>query len=114
MSLKVLCLAIALAAAGSAHASTGCVLRLKPETSGFFLSPTLDKVTVVDATASSEDKPCPFMEGDELLRINDQAIPGRKAREVMKYWESLPTGTARNFSIRRNDEVIPLVIDATD
>jgi hypothetical protein len=29
----------------------------------------------------------------------------------MKYWESIPTGTRLEFSVRRNDEVIPLVID---
>ncbi|MGY0559812.1 hypothetical protein ACW7G2_03700 [Luteimonas sp. A277] len=98
-------------AAGSVHASTGCELRIRPETSGFFLSPTLDKVTVVEAKASGPDKPCLFMAGDELLRINDQVVPGRKAREVMKYWESLPTGAALDFSVRRNDEVISLVID---
>lgn len=111
MGLKSLCVAVALLAAGSAHASTGCELRLRPETSGFFLSPTLDKVTVVEAKDSSPDKPCLFMAGDELLRINDQVVPGRKAREVMKYWESLPAGTPLNFSIRRNNEVIPLMID---
>lgn len=33
-----------LLAAGSANAGTGCELRLRPETSGFFLNPTLEKV----------------------------------------------------------------------
>lgn len=111
MQLKGLVLAGALVAAGGAHASTGCDLRLKPETSGFFLNPMLDKVTVLEATQSSPDKRCPFMPGDELLRINDQEVPGHRARAVMKYWESLPKGTALEFSIRRGGEIIPLVID---
>lgn len=112
MQLKGLLLAVALVAAGTAQASsTGCNLRLKPETSGFFLNPMLDKVTVVEAEPSSPDKPCPFRAGDELLRINDQHVPGHRARAVMKYWESLPMGTALEFSIRRDDAVIPLVID---
>src|SRR5690554_6039716 len=112
MRLKGLSLAVALVAAGAAQASsTGCNLRLKPETSGFFLNPMLDRVIVVEASPSNPDKPCPFLAGDELLRINDQDVPGHRARAVMKYWEALPKGTALEFSIRRNDEVIPLVID---
>ena len=111
MGLRMLCVAAVLVAAGSAHASTGCELRLRPETSGFFLSPTLDKVTVMEARAASPDRPCLFLEGDELLRINEQVVPGSKARAVMKYWESIPTGTRLEFSVRRNDEVSPLVID---
>ena len=35
MGLRMLCVAAVLVAAGSAHASTGCELRLRPETSGF-------------------------------------------------------------------------------
>ena len=44
MGLKAVCVTVALMAAGSVHASTGCELTLRPDTSGFFLSPTLDKV----------------------------------------------------------------------
>lgn len=51
------------------------------------------------------------MAGDELLRINEQEVPGHRARAVMTYWESLPKGTALEFRIRRDDEVIRLIID---
>jgi len=114
MELSRLFVAVALVATASAHAGTGCdTLRLRPETSGFFLSPALDKVTVVEAKAGP-GQPCPVREGDELLRINDQVVPGSKARKVMKYWESLPAGTALEFGVRRNGEIVPLVINPSD
>lgn len=111
MYLKGLLVAAGLLAAGSAHAGTVCELRLKPETSWFFLNPTLEKVTVVEATAVDVDRPCPFLAGDELLQINEQVVPGRRAREVMKYWESLSKGMRLDFSIRRDGEVMQLVIN---
>lgn len=109
-SKAVLALAAALMA-GSAHAGTRCELTLKPETSGFFMSPTIDSLTVVEAADLDPETPCMFLAGDELLQINEQVIPGRKAREVMKYWESVPEDATLNFSIRRDEQVIPIVID---
>lgn len=111
MRMKGLFVAAGLLAAGFANAGTGCELRLKPETSGFFLNPTLEKVTVVEATAVDPDRPCLFLAGDELLQINGQVVPGHKAREVMKYWESLSKGMRLNFSVRREDEVMSLIIN---
>lgn len=66
---------------------------------------------MVEATAVDVDRPCPFLAGDELLQINEQVVPGRRAREVMKYWESLSKGMRLDFSIRRDGEVMQLVIN---
>ncbi len=101
---------IAAIAFTSAHAGTGCELTLKPTTSGFFLNPTLEKVTVLKATPGAPGKPCLLIADDELLQINDQVIPGRKAKEVMGYWKALPSGTARTFKVRRADSVVTVVI----
>lgn len=51
------------------------------------------------------------MAGDGLLQVNGQVVAGRKAREVMKYWDSLSKGMTLNFSIRRDGEVMPLAIN---
>ena len=86
----------------SAHA---CTLSLKPETSGFFLNPVLEKVVVVK-TAPSADSPCTLLVGDELLQVNDRVIPGAKAKEIMAYWRALPTGSTPIFKVRRGSEVL--------
>ena len=107
---KVVLAVIAAMAFTSAHAGGGCELTLKPTTSGFFLSPTLEKVTVFKVTLGTPEQPCLLMANDELLQINDQIIPGHKAREVMGYWKALPKGTARIFKVRRAGAIISVVI----
>ncbi len=111
MRTRGLIMVAGLLAAGSANAGTGCELRLRPETSGFFLNPTLEKVTVVEAAAVDPDRPCPFLAGDELPQINEQVVPGQKARQVMKYWESLSKGMRLDFSVRRDEQVISIIIN---
>ena len=101
---------IAAMAFTSAQAGGGCELTLKPTTSGFFLSPTLEKVTVLKVTPGAPEQPCLLMANDELLQINGQVIPGRKAKEVMGYWKALPKSTARIFKVRRAGSVISVVI----
>ena len=89
----------------NAHA---CMISLKPETSGFFLNPTLQKVVVVKASPTP-DKPCVLLLGDELLQVNDRVIPGAKAKDVMAYWKALPKGSKPAFQVRRSGEILSVV-----
>lgn len=100
----VLVLGAALLAAPAVSA-WACQLSLKPETTGFFLNPTLQKVSVVKAV-SGADKPCTLLVGDELLQVNDRMIPGAKARDVMAYWKGLPKGSNPTFKVRRAGTVL--------
>jgi hypothetical protein len=92
------------AAACPAHA---CKLALQSKTSGFFLSPTLEKVVVAKVTPSP-GKPCSLMAGDELLQVNDRAIPGAKAKDIMAYWKGLPEGSKPTFKVRRAGKVVTI------
>ncbi len=96
-----LTLLLAVALMGSAFSAQACRLSLKPETSGFVLSPTLQKL-VVEKAVPSPDKPCGLVAGDELLQVNDRVIPGAKAKEVMAYWKGLPKGSTTTFKVLRD------------
>ena len=88
-----------------AFSAQACQLSLKPQTSGFFLNPTLEKVVVANAVAGP-DKPCKLQVGDELLQVNDRVLPGAKAKEVMAYWKGLPKGSKSSFKVRRAGVVL--------
>lgn len=90
-------------------ASARCSISLKPETSGFFLSPTLDRVFVAKAVARDPNDPCPLKAGDEILQINDRVIPGAKAKDVMGYWKGLPKAAPQVFKVRRAGAVLSVV-----
>lgn len=90
------------------HAGGVCELEIRPTTSGFFLNPTLEKVLVHKATPKDAEQPCAMVAGDELLQINEQVIPGRRAKEVMKYWKGLPKQSPRTFKVRREGEIITI------
>jgi hypothetical protein len=78
------------------------MLSLKPETSGFFLNPVLDRVIVAKATGAG----CKLLVDDEILQLNDQVIPGQRARTVMSYWKSLGKDVPRIFKVRRDGSIL--------
>ena len=87
-------------------ASAKCSVSLKSETSGFFLSPTLQRVVVAKAVASDPGDPCVLRSGDEILQINDRTIPGAKAKDVMSYWKGLSKTAPQVFKVRRAGAVL--------
>ena len=99
---KLLVVLALLAGFGSAQASSPCTLSLKPETSGFFLNPVVDKVVVAKATGTG----CKLLVNDEILQLNDQVIPGQRARTVMSYWKSLGKDVPRIFKVRRAGSIL--------
>ena len=101
-SKELLMTSALLAYFGGAHASEPCTLALQPETSGFFLNPVLEKVIVAKATGAG----CLLMAKDEILQLNEQVIPGQRARTVMSYWKSLGKDSPRRFKVRRAGQVL--------
>jgi hypothetical protein len=82
-----------------------CAVGFKPETSGFALNPTLNKLTV---TSSKPEKPgdlCLLHVNDEILQVNSQLVPGARALSVMRYWKAIPDGSAITFVVRRDGAV---------
>ena len=53
----------------AAHAGN-CKLDINPVTSGFFLNPTLDKLTVRSMKSTKAGFDCKLQQGDEILQIN--------------------------------------------
>ena len=95
---------LALPLAGQAG---NCKLEIQPVTSGFFLNPTLDKLTVRSMRSVKPGVDCKLQQGDEIVQINAQAVPGRKAREVQAFWKDLKQDQPLTFKVpssRRLDE----------
>ena len=107
--IKMLVAIVVALACFPAFAADACQLSLRNTTSGFFLNPTLKKVVVAKATARSPEKPCLLLANDELLQINERVIPGAKAKDLLAYWKSIPTGSERTFKVRRGGSVISVV-----
>lgn len=92
-----------------ADAETSCAVGFKPETSGFMLNPILDKLTVTSAKPVKAGDICPFLVDDEILKVNQQPVPGARALAVMRYWKSIKDGVAITFLVKRGSSVITLV-----
>jgi hypothetical protein len=107
--IKILVSIAAALACAPAIAADACKLSLRNTTSGFFLNPTLKKVVVANATARSPERPCLLLANDELLQINERAIPGANAKDLLAYWKSIPTGSERTYKVRRAGSVISVV-----
>lgn len=80
--IAALLVLLALPLAGQAG---NCKLDIQPVTSGFFLNPTLDKLTVRSMRSVKPGVDCKLQQGDEIVQINAQAVPGRKACEVQVF-----------------------------
>ena len=87
-------------------ASHACAVGFKPETSGFVLNPTLNKLTVTSSKLEKAGDTCLLHVNDEILQVNTQPVPGARALAVMRYWKGIPDGTATTFVVRREGSVI--------
>ena len=87
----------------STRATDDCTFGVKPETSGFTLNPILDRVTVTSARPTAPGKTCSLKPGDQILRVNQQTIPGQRALKVMRYWKAIPDGTPATLVVKRGD-----------
>lgn len=92
------------------HAGS-CKLDIQPVTSGFFLNPTLDKLTVRSMRSVKPGVDCKLQQGDEIVQINAQAVPGRKAREVQAYWKGLKQDQPLTFKVLRHGKPLTLVLE---
>ena len=90
----------------SSHA---CAVGFHPETSGFALNPTLKKLTVADSHLEKPGDLCLLQVNDEILQVNSQAVPGARALAVMRYWKSIPHGSAITFTVRRAGVVTKVI-----
>lgn len=94
----------------TSHAGN-CKLDINPVTSGFFLNPTLDKMTVRSIRSVKPGFDCKLQQGDEIVQINTQPIPGQKARTVQTYWKSLKQDQAVTFKVLRHGKPMTLVLE---
>ena len=73
------------------------------------MNPTVDNVMINEVTPPLPGKSCKLQAGDEILKINDQTVRGRKAIGLMKYFKSIKPTDPKVYTIRRGDEM--LVVD---
>lgn len=97
------CLATAIASARSG-------LVLEAATGGLFWSPSLRSVRVAGVEPGSDAQRAGFREGDEILKIDDKAIVGGKAKVIKAYWDALPKGKPVVFVIRREQRELLLTM----
>lgn len=101
-----LAVAALLSQASLAHAENSCSLSFEPTTSGFMLNPTLDRLVVTSAKASTKNDTCPLRERDEIVQVNQQRVPGQRALAVMKYWKSIKAGVPVTYHVKRGASMI--------
>lgn len=94
----------------AAHAGN-CKLDIQPVTSGFFLNPTLDKLTVRSMRSVKPGVDCKLQQGDEIVQINAQPVPGQKARDVQAYWKGLKQDQSLTFKVLRHGKPLMLVLE---
>lgn len=87
-----------------------CKLDIHPVTSGFFLNPTLDKLTVRSMKSTKAGFDCKLQQGDEILQINAQPVPGHKAKDVQAYWRALKPDQPVTFKVLRQGRPMTLVL----
>ena len=90
------------------RAAESCSFGVAPETSGFKLNPILNKLVVTKVSTPSDT--CSLRVNDEILQLNQQAIPGKRALAVMKYWKSLPKDAPATFKVKRGNSVLTLIV----
>lgn len=98
--------------AGVAAARSGLVL--KAAMGGMFWSPTLQSVHVAEVTPGSAAARAGFRAGDEIVRINETAIVGEKAKAMKAYWNGLPAGKPATFVVRRDGQTVTLEMIMSD
>ena len=111
MSLRaVLLLACSIAALLPlpSRAENSCATGFEPKTSGFALNPILDKLTVTSARPAKAGDVCPLQRHDEIIKVNQQVVPGTRALTVMRYWKSIKEGSLVTYAIKRNGTVLTL------
>jgi C-terminal processing protease CtpA/Prc len=101
---------LALLALPLASRAGNCKLDINPVTSGFFLNPTLDKMTVRSIRSVKPGFDCKLQQGDEIVQINTQPVPGQKAKTVQAYWKSLKPNQAVTFKVLRQGKPLTLVL----
>ena len=94
----------------ASHAGN-CKLDINPETSGFFLNPTLDKLMVQSMTSVKPGFDCKLQKGDEIVQINTQLVKGQKARVVQAYWKGLKQDAPVTFKVMRGGKPMTLMLE---
>lgn len=106
MPLRAVVAVVLLCAASVATAAEPCKLALKVASSGFMLNPTVQSVTVASSTPRTPGAPCTLKAGDEILKINQQTVPGARATAVKAAWAAVKDGPPATLRIRRAGAVM--------
>lgn len=107
----IVLLLLLLGLAGPAQAEKGPTgLYISGDTRGFFLNPTMTRVYVQKVDAGSCAEASGFAAGDEIVSIEGRILAGRKARELMAYWESLKRDAGVKFLVKRGEAPLELLL----
>jgi hypothetical protein len=97
---------VLLFSSNSAWAESACDFGVAPETSGFLLNPIIDKMTVTRAKPSAPGKTCSLMIGDQILELNQHAVPGTRALKVRGYFNEVKDGELYTLKVKRGDKIV--------
>ncbi|GAB1594888.1 PDZ domain-containing protein [Lysobacter claricitrinus] len=73
------------------------------ETAGFFLAPTLERVTVKTVMAGSPASAADLRPGDQVLEIDGAAVRGLPARPLGNRLQSMKAGDHLRMTVRHAD-----------
>ena len=95
---------------GFAQAKGPTGLYLTGDRSGFFMNPIMDRVYVQKVDPNSEADRAGFRQKDVVLEIEGRKIPGTRARELLRYWDSIKAHARIKFLIQRGDTVMAIFL----
>lgn len=87
-----------------------CNIEIEPHFRGFGLNPVVEKVVITSVRPARSGAYCPARVGDEILQVNQQAVPGKRAYAVLRFWRSLRKGTPRTYRISRGEQVLSFTL----
>ncbi|MGY3266270.1 PDZ domain-containing protein [Lysobacter sp. HA35] len=96
-----LAFAMAMSPASAAKGRLGFAVDI--ETSGFFLTPTLERVAVKTVTAGSPASAADLRPGDQVLEIDGAAVRGLPARPLGAKLHDLQRGQHLRMTVRHAD-----------
>lgn len=80
-------------------------------TSGFFLDPTVERISIAEVVPGSPAQRAGLRAGDEVLEVEGKAVAGMKARRVREL-ASRGVGESLHLVLRRDGERLELTMTA--
>jgi len=91
-------------------AAKGLGFSIEGKTSGFFLNPVMDRVTISKVEPGSVAADSGMLAGDVVLELNGTHVPGMRAHALMTFWKSIPNGTPLRFRLQRRQAIVNVVL----